>query len=415
MILDFLLRKENRRLTTSEDIERFLERQGWASSAGLNVTPMKAMQYAAVFACVRVLAESIGQLPLHLYQQNGREKTKATAHPLYSLLHDAPNEYQTAQEWKEWVAACFALRGNSYSQIIRVGSRSNPRIGELLPISPDAVTPKVDSKTREVRYVVQQSQGGTVTLPASDVLHLKLFPLDGVLGASPVSYARDAIGLGIATEQHGAGLFARGAAPGGVLSTDQKLDEESAERMRDTWEERHAGAANAGRVAVLEQGLKWQAIGMSSMDAQWLESRKYQRSEIAGIFRVPPHLIGDLERATFSNIEHQSLDFVVHTLMPYLTRIEQRIALQLLTPDERKTHFAKFAVGGLLRGDMQARSQFYTQMVHNGALSPNEIRELEDQNPREGGDVYLVPSNLTTNPVDAAAQAAKKPAPSEKP
>jgi HK97 family phage portal protein len=400
MLLDFLLRKgENRSLRTSEEIERYLSR-GLASSSGVDVTPTRAMQFGAVFACVRVLAESVGQLPVHLMRETGNQKTKAKDHPLFTLLHDAPNEFQTAQEWREWLVGCLCLRGNAYCQIIRLGGR----VLELLPIHPDAVSIR-RTAAGDLVYGVQQADG-PVMLPASEMLHVKLFSVDGFMGASPVSYARDAIGLGIATEEHGAGLFARGAAPGGALQTDQILNEEVSERLRNSWEERHAGSTKSHRVAVLEAGLKWQAIGMSSLDAQWLESRKYQRSEIAGIYRVPPHLIGDLEHATFSNIEHQGLDFVVHALMPYLTRIEQRIALQLLTTEERKTYFAKFNVAGLLRGDMAARAQFYTQLVQNGALSPNEIRELEDMNPREGGDVYLTPSNML---IDGEAPPTAKP------
>ena len=407
MILDFLFRNSSsghNKILTTEDLAAYLSK-GASSGAGVNVTPDRAMRYAAVFACVRVLAESVGQLPLHLYQTKGeRERVKATDHPLYLVLYSAPNAYQTAQEWREWIVACLALRGNAYCQIIRV----RDQVVELLPIMPGVVTPKQDPRSRVVTYDITETGGGTVTLPASDVLHLKLFSLDGLMGLSPIGYAREAIGLGIATEEHGAGLFSRGAAPGGVLQSDQVLTPEVAARLKATWAERHEGSGNSHRVAVLEQGLKWQAVGMSSEDAQFLETRKYQRSEVAGLFRVPPHLIGDLERATFTNIEQQGLDFITGGLMPYLTRIEQRVAFQLLSAKQRAEYFAKFNVGGLVRGDMAARGAFYTNQVQNGAMSPNEIRELEDRNPREGGDVFLQPSNMVVSGTASPDPAPKK-------
>lgn len=394
MILDRIFRASGgSRILTSEDLARYL----WGrarSSAGVDVTPERAMMYSAVFSSVRVLAESVGQLPMHLYQQQGRLKEKATDHPLYGLMHDSPNEYDTAQEFWEWVVACLALRGNAYSQINRVRGT----VRELLPFPVGAVAPKRNVETLEVTYEVTLADGKRETIPSSEVLHHKLFPLDGLCGASPVRYAREAIGLGIGAEKYGASLFANGAMPGGVLESPGTLSETAYERLKVSWEERHAGAENANKVALLEEGAKFTKIGMDAEDAQFLETRKFQRSEIAGIFRVPPHLIGDLENATFSNIEHQGLDFVVHGLMPYLVRAEQRGNLQLLTPKERREgYFLKFNVKGFLRGDMAARSDYYTQQVQNGALSPNEIRELEEMNPRDGGDVFLQPANMVVS------------------
>ncbi len=391
MIFDRLFRNHSRTVTVDE-LARALAGHS-RSAAGVDVTPERALMYSAVFACVKVLAESVGQLPLHLYRRREREKAKATDHSAYTLLHDAPNEYMTAQEFWEWVVACLALRGNAYSQINWVRNA----VAELLPFAPGAVTPKQDPDTREVTYEIAQRDGSKETLPAREVLHIKLFPLDGLCGASPVRYAREAIGLGIGAETYGATLFANGASPGGVLEHPAKLSEKAYDRLKKSWEERHSGAENAHKVAILEEGLKYAKIGMDAKDAQFLETRKFQRSEIAGIFRVPPHKIGDLERATFSNIEQQSLDFVIDGLMPYLVRIEQRVTLQLLTPEERREYFPKFNVAGLLRGDMAARAEFYTRQLQNGALSPNEIRELEDMNPRDGGDVYLTPANMVVS------------------
>lgn len=404
MILDFLFRNTsgNQRILTSDDLARYLSASS-RSGSGVNVTVDRALLYATVYACVRVLAESVGQLPLHLYERRGRDKVKAVNHPLYSLLHVAPNEYQTAQEWREWVVACLALRGNAYCQINRALSG---RVLELTTFAPGAVTPKQHKETGEVTYLISLSNGQQETLPAREVLHVKLFTVDsGVLGASPVQYARESVGMGIAAEQHGAALFARGAQPGGVLESTKPLSPEVQKRLIESWKARHEGLDNAHRVAVLEDGLQWKTITLPSKDAQWLEGRKFTRSELAGIWRVPPHKLGDLERATFSNIEQQALDFVLDGILPYCTRIEQRIALQLLEPKERSVYFAKFNERGLLRGDMAARAEYYTRQLQNGALSPNEIRELEDMNPRDGGDVYLTPSNMVIDGQEKKADA----------
>lgn len=395
MIFDRLFRAQSRVLT-SADLSRLLAQRS-TSAAGVSVTPERAMALSTVFSCVRVLAESVGQLPVHLYEQRGREKLKAPEHPLYDLLHFAPNKFQTAQEWREWVVSCLALRGNAYSQIIRTGPAGRQRVAELLPLHPESVTPKYDAGTGSVSYRVALAGGGSETLPAAEVLHIPLFTLDGFTGVNPVQYAREAVGLAVGAEEFGAKLFANGAQPGGVIEHPGKLSQTAYDRLKASWDERHQGSGNAHRVAILEEGTKWQSVGFPAADAQFLESRKYQRSEIAGMYRVPPHMIGDLDKATFSNIEQQSLDFVGGGLLPYLTRIEQRVAFQLLSPEERRRYFAKFNVAGLLRGDMAARGAFYTQLTNLGALSPNEIRDYEDLNPREGGDIFLTPLNMAVN------------------
>lgn len=395
MIFDRLFRAHVRTLT-SADLARVLAARS-TSAAGVSVTPERAMALSAVFSCVRVLAESVGQLPVHLHEQRGREKVKATSHPLHDLLHFAPNKFQTSQEWQEWVVACLALRGNAYCRIIRTGAGNRKRVSELQPLHPEAVTPKYDAAAGEVGYRVALAGGGSETFSSSDILHIPLFTLDGFTGVNPIQYAREAVGLGIGAEEYGARLFANGAQPGGVLQHPKALSKTAYENIVSSWEERHQGSSNSHRPAILEEGMVWQSIGFSAEDAQFLETRKHQRSEIAGMYRVPPHLIGDLDKATFSNIEHQSLDFVVRGLVPYLRRIEQRIAFQLLTPEERTRYFARFNVNGLLRGDMAARSAFYQQMLNAGAMSPNEIRDLEDLNPREGGDIYLTPLNMAVD------------------
>jgi HK97 family phage portal protein len=381
---------------TTEELSRVLARRS-TSAAGVAVTPERAMSLSAVFSCVRVLAESVGQLPVHLYEEKGREKQKTKDHPLYDLLHFAPNKFQTAQEWREQLVAYLGLWGNAYFRIVRAGPTKRLRPAELLPLHPEAVSPQYDAARGEVFYRVALAGGGEDVLSTVEVMHIPLFTLGGTRGVNPIQYAREAIGLGIGAETFGAKMFANDARPGGVLQHPKVLSEPSYNRLKSSWEERHQGADNANKVAILEEGATWQSIGFPAKDAQFLETRKHQRSEIAGMYRVPPHLIGDLDKATFSNIEHQSLDFVVRGLMPYVTRIEQRIIFHLLTPEERRRYFPRINVAGLLRGDMQARAAYYHSLVQDGAMSPNEIRDLEDMNPREGGDVYLTPLNMAVN------------------
>lgn len=403
MIFD-LFRKhgaESRPLT-SQELERILRAGAASSSTGISVTPESAIRYGTVFACVRVRAESVGQLPLHFYERRGRQKLKAEDHPLYSLLHDAPNEMTTSQEFWEWVSACLDLHGNAFALINRLPTGA---IFELLPLQPNWVTVKLDQK-RDLLYTVRIPLGSggydQRDYTARQVLHFRGMSLNGLTGASIIEHARETIAMGMALEKHGGKFFQNGGAPGGLLKTDQELSEANFKRLKSSWEDAHAGIDNAHRVAILEKGISWQSVGITMKDAQFLEGRQFSRSDIAGLFRVPPHLIGDLSRATFSNIEHQGLDFVRHALVPTLTRIEQRIRLQLVPKEERPRYFAKFNVNGLVRGDMTARSAFYTAQLQNGALSPNEIRELEDMNPRDGGDIYLTPMNMLIDGQPAA-------------
>lgn len=400
-----VFRKGSERIVTSEQLAREL-RHGTASQAGVSVNAGTAANFGAVFACVRVRAESVGQLPLHLYEQRGSEKLRATSSPLYALLHDAPNEAMTAQEFWEWVSASLDLQGNAYVFINRLPSGE---VFELLPLQAEWVQVKQDQK-RDVFYEVRiPGVPNAVKYAADAMLHIKLMSLNGgVTGASVVEYARETIGLAMALEKHGSVFFKNGGNPGGLLKTEQVLDDDTYKDLVESWSETHSGVDNAHRVAILEAGLSWQSVGLPLKDSQFLEGRKFQRSEIAGLFRVPPHLIGDLENATFSNIESQGLNFVVHGLMPLLTRIEQRIKLQLVRKEDRQRYFAKFNVNGLVRGDMAARAAYYTAQLQNGALSPNEIRSFEDLNPRDGGDVYLTPLNMA---VDGAAPASEPTAP----
>lgn len=364
------------------------------SISGRHISGNKAMRMTTVFGCVRVLSESVGMLPCRLLEQSERNRTPAYGHNLYRLLNVAPNDYMTSQEFWELLITCLCLRGNFYAY--KVAGLGN-RVSELLPLDPGAVQPKLDSQWNPV-YTVTFPDGSQDVLGQDKIWHVRLMTLDGLMGLNPIAYAREAIALGLDTEEHGAQLFRNGAVTTGVLQTEQSLSDKAYERLKSDFEERHGGLANNHKPMILEGGLSWKPISLNAEDSQFLETRKFQRDEICSIFRVPPHLVANMERATFSNIEHQGLNFVNYSLIPYLTRIEHRIRVGLLRPDEQGKYYAKFNAGGLLRGDLKARYDSYGKGIQWGILSPNDCRDIEDMNPRDGGDIYLTPTNMTTKP-----------------
>lgn len=373
--------------------------------AGKRVSPQLAMQLTAVFGCVRVLAESVGMLPCSLYEQLERGSKKAIKERLYKLLSVKPNGYMTPQEFWELLIACLCLRGNFFAYKVMVLGE----VVELLPLDPGSVVAKLNSQWEPV-YQVTFPDGSSDTLSQKEIWHVRIFTLDGLNGLSPIAYARQAIGLGMATEEHGSRLFSNGAVTSGVLETDQTLSDEAFNRLKADFEDRHQGLANAHKPMILEMGLKWSQISLSAEDAQFLETRKFQLEEICRIFRVPMHLVQNTDRATFNNIENLGIGFINYSLVPYLTRIEQRINLGLVKASKQGQLYAKFNVGALLRGDMKSRFEAYATAINWGMYSPNDCLELEDRNPRPGGDVYLTPMNMTTKPTDSA-----KPKPQEEP
>lgn len=370
------------------------------STSGKRVNERTSMQMTAVYSCVRILSEAVAGLPLHLYQytDNG-SKEKAVEHPLYFLLHDEPNPEMTSFVFRETLMTHLLLWGNAYAQIIRNGKGE---IMALYPLMPDRMTVDRDEKGRlYYEYMVSSDdaptiKGSTVKLPPSDVLHIPGLGFDGLVGYSPIAMAKNAIGMAIACEEYGAKFFANGAQPSGVLEHPGTIKDPS--RVRESWTQTFGGSQNANKVAVLEEGMKYTPISISPEQAQFLETRKFQINEIARIFRVPPHMVGDLEKSSFSNIEQQSLEFVKYTLDPWVSRWEQSIVRSLLTVEEKKQYFVKFNVDGLLRGDYQSRMNGYAIGRQNGWMSANDIRELEnlDRIPEElGGDLYLINGNMT--------------------
>ena len=357
------------------------------------------MQMTAVYSCVRILAEAIAGLPLHLYRYTpDGSKVKAVDHPLYLLLHDEPNPEMSSFVFRETLMTHLLLWGNAYAQIIHNGKGE---VVALYPLMPNRMSVDRD-KHGQLYYTYTRASdeaktmtGTTVLLPPSDVLHIPGLGFDGLVGYSPIAMAKNAIGLAIATEEYGAKFFANGAAPSGVLEHPGTIKDPS--RVREAWMSQFGGSANSGKVAVLEEGMKYTPISISPEQAQFLETRKFQINEIARIFRIPPHMVGDLEKSSFSNIEQQSLEFVKYTLDPWVIRWEQSIQRALLRPEEKKRYFAKFTVEGLLRGDSQSRMNGYAVARQNGWMSANDIRELEnlDRIPAEaGGDLYLVNGNM---------------------
>ena len=349
-----------------------------------------AMQTTAVYACVRILAETIASLPLHTYRYTESGKQKARDHPLYNLLANAPNPEMTSFVFRETLMGHLLLWGNSYSQIIRDG---RGKVIALYPLLPDKMT--VNRSEKGEIYYLYNKEGQEYILTKDEVLHIPGLGFDGLVGYSPIAMAKNAIGMAIATEEYGAKFFANGANPGGVLEHPGVV--KNPQRIRDSWNAVYQGTSNAHRIAVLEEGMKFQPIGIPPEQAQFLETRKFQTEEICRIFRIPPHLIGDLERATFSNIEHQSISFVVHTIRPWLVRIEQSINKSLFSESEKKEYFVSFVVEGLLRGDYESRMRGYSIGIQNGFMSPNDVRSLENMNPipdEEGGNTYMVNGNM---------------------
>lgn len=381
----------------------FYHWSGWPfvfgrSASGKNVNEFTAMQTTAVYACVRILAESIASLPLHVYEYKGQGKERVSEHPLYGLLHDSPNPEMTSFIFRETAMTHLLLWGNAYAQILRDGMG---RVVGLYPLLPNRMSVDRDEQG-EIVYTYMPSNDSNphvtqqVKLHRQDVLHIPGLGFDGLVGYSPIAMARNAVGMTLACEEYGSAFFANGARPGGVLKHPGVLKDPS--KLRKSWQAVYGGTANTGKVVVLEEGVDYQQISIPPEEAQFLETRKFQIDEIARLYRVPPHMIGDLDKSSFNNIEQQSLEFVKYTLNPWVVRWEQSLQKALLSPAEQKRYFMKFNVDGLLRGDYQSRMAGYAVGRQNGWLSANDIREMENMNPipdEEGGNLYLINGNMT--------------------
>ena len=371
------------------------------TTSGKPVNERTAMQTTAVYACVRILAEAIASLPLHVYEyQDDGGKKLVHDHPLYYLLHDEPNPEMTSFVFRETLMSHLLIWGNAYAQIIRDGAG---RVLGLYPLLPDKMEVQRDDRGN-IYYVYSRNSDenpmfkeyGNIKLKADDVLHIPGLGFDGLIGYSPIAMAKNAVGMTLACEEYGASFFANGANPGGVLEHPGVLKDPS--KVRESWNSVYRGVNNAHKIAVLEEGMKYQQIGIPPEEAQFLETRKFQINEIARLYRIPPHMVGDLDKSSFSNIEQQSLEFVKYTLDPWVIRWEQSLQRSLLLPGEKGKYFIKLNVDGLLRGDYQSRMNGYAVGRQNGWFSANDIREMENMNPipdEEGGNLYLVNGAMT--------------------
>jgi HK97 family phage portal protein len=380
--------------------------------AGVRVTQDTAMQCSAFLACVRVISESVASLPLHVFERQGSDRVRAERNPLYRLLHTQPNGWQTALEFREQMTALYLLYGQSFAEII--GNSSRGAVAELRPLHPaNMVVERVEDGSLRYRYREPSGYGKETVYGQNQIFHLRFLSLDGINGIVPTTVCRDAIGLARALEQHGSSYFGNGARPGVVLESDNPIPPEAAANLRDSWERMHRGADRAFRTAVLPNGVKAKELSGSNEAAQYLETRQYQVIEICRAFRMPPHMIQDLTRSTFSNIEVQGTEFVQHCLLPHLRRWEAAISRDLIADDER--YFAEHNVNGLLRGDSAAQSAFVTSMLDRGVYDIDEARAYLGMTPlpENAGKLRLVPLNMQT--VEAAIAGPPAPPPMPEP
>ena len=360
--------------------------------SGIRVNADNSMACSAYTACIRVISDAVSALPLHVYERlsNGG-KAKAQQHPVYRLLHMQPNPWQTAQEFRDWMTGMYLHYGASYAEI-RPGARG--AVSELWPLHSSRMeAERLENGT--VRYKYREPNGRQTIYSQEQIFCLRFTTEDGIKPIPTYKIFQNAIGLAQALEAHGSTYFGNGARPGIVLESDNPIPAEAAERLREQWERMHRGPDRAHRTAVLPNGVKAHELSGSNEAAQFLETRQYQVIEICRAFRVPPHMIQDLTRSTYSNIEVQGTEFVQHCLLPHLKRWEAAISRDLIVDDER--YFAEHSVSGLLRGDHASRSAYYVSALQNGWMTVNEIRELENLNPiGPEGDKHFVQLNMTT-------------------
>lgn len=377
---------------------------GTETSAGIKVDEETAMRLTAVYACVRILAESVSSLPLILYRRKGKGKERADDHPLYSIMHDQPNPEMTSMVFRETSMGHLGLWGNSYS-----GKASNGAGKvQLWPLRPDKIEVKrIDGNL----WYLYNKSGGIQPIPRRDILHIPGLSYNGISGLSPIGQAREAIGIAFGAEETAARFYGQGMRAGGVFTHPEQLGKDALENLKQSIKDSIGGSGKFHNPLVLEEGMKWEQLTIPPNDAQFIETRKWQLEEVARCYRVPLHLLGHLDRMSYNNVEQLGIDFVVHTLRPWLIRTEQNYNQQLLTEKERKAgYFFEHKIDGLLRGDSKSRNESYATAVQWGWMSRNDVRELENLNPQEGLDTYLVPLNMISAEA-AEAQPMEPPAP----
>lgn len=381
---------------------------GNTDETGETVTPESALSVTGVYAAVSLIAETIAALPLHVYRAGSDRASTAKAyeHPLYPVVHDMAKPGLTAFEFLEGSVSNVCLRGDAFSRIDLDG---RGRVVALEPMLPDAVQ-VLRTPSGGVAYKWRERADRTVLLRDDQVLRIPYKMLDGLKSTTPIEVHRNTIGLAIASRRYLNSFYRNAAQPKGAIKLPTSLSDEAVNTLRAAWERRHQGPENAGRLAILDGGMEWQAIGMSMEDAQYVQLSGLSLGDIARIFRVPPHKIGDLSKATFSNIEHQAIEFVTDLVLPWCRRIESRMTAYLLSDaDRQQGYYVAFDLKGLLRGDAKARGELYRALFNIGAITANEIRGAEDMNPYAGGDVHFVQGALV--PVERALAGPAAPAP----
>lgn len=371
--------------------------------AGIDISVDVALKYSPVWAAVNIISGAVGFLPMVLYERLDRGKKRADAHPIYTLLHDRPNPYMDALTFRETLQGHVLTWGNAFAEIDIDGAG---RATALWPLLPNKTEPRVIDDKLVYELVLD---GGLTKkiLPADRVLHIKGLGADGIKGYSVISYARNSLSVGLAAEEFGGRFFGNGIRPSGVLEHPGHPSAEAIVHLREAFEAQHKGLSNAQRMMILEEGIKWQQMGIPPEDAQFLETRKFAVSDVARWYQIPPHMLAEMDRATFSNIEHQGIEFVTHTLMRWLKKWEGEAGGKLLSQGERGRYFAEFIIDALLRGDTLSRYDAYNKAITGGWMNRNEAREKENMNPEDKLDEYLVPVNM--------APAGQPPAPKPEP
>jgi len=395
-----ILRSVVRRSQQLANPDRWLMRAFGAqeTDSGVYVDENAALSSSAIWAGIRLISESLSTVPLHVFRMSDGQREVMREHPVDQLIYASPNPEMTAQEWRSQMMAALILSGNGYSEIVR---DRGGRIRQIWPLSWYRV--ELERAPDESLYYEIQTVGlddvndrvVAARLPADRVLHLRAFNSRGLLGDSMVERLKQTIGITLATEKFGATFYGQGTQLSGVLTHPGSLSEGAQKRLRDSWNDRYSGLSGSHRIAILEEGLKWDPISVPPEASQFLETRQFQVQEASRALNLPPHMLRDLWRATFSNVEQQAIDFVVNSLRPWAVILEQRMQLSLLTEAERRAgYYIKHNLEGLLRGDIKTRYESYAIGRNWGWLSANDVRELEDLNPIDMGDVYLQPLNM---------------------
>lgn len=362
------------------------------SFTGIHISEETALTYTAYWACVRLLAGTLASLPLITYKRLSQGKERATDHPNYFLLHDEPNPEMDSFTFLETYMSHLVTTGNAYSLI---DWEDNVRIKALWIMRPDRISVTRD-ENKNIVYKYSIDGQGQITLPSYRVWHTPGLGYDGLVGYSPIAMVRQAVGLGLATEKMGAELFGNGLTVGGTLEHPGKMSDEAQKRFLATIKARHQGIDKAHELLILEEGMKFNKNNIPPEDAQFLDTRKYQKREMATFFLIQPHKIGDMEQATFGNIEEQNIEFVVDTMRPWAVRIEKSAKRKLFLPNEKADYFSEFLMDGLLRGNVESRYRAYSIGRNWGWLSANDVLEMENKNPIPNGDVYMSPSNMVS-------------------